>query len=141
MKYSLNNSSKNPTVEHGSCVYLKGLAQQKPEYSSIAKAYETALEVSKDAGIIPMVVYEYFPLGKVFSLPDTAAFRRDSTPSVLIALFWKENTEANTERARALSHQLARIVTGAHPELTQTQKQGYSNYGACPSSLSLRMMK
>lgn len=60
----------------------------------------------------------------------TTAFRRDSTPSVLVGITWKENTEGNTDIARSCSHELGGIVTGAQQGLTDVQSQGYSNYGA-----------
>lgn len=124
---------------HGSCVYLKGLAHRNPHYNSIAKAYEKAIELTKNTGLNCGVVYEYFPLGKVCSVPaGTTAFRRDATPGVLVVIVWKENTNQNTEMARSSSHKLAEILAGAQPELTNVQRQGYSNYGAYSSDKDLQ---
>ena len=106
------------------------MAHRNPHYSSIAKAYERAVELTKSTGLNCIVVYEYFPLGKVCSVPaGTTAFRRDATPGVLIGVVWKENSEKNAEVARNCAHELAQIVTGAQPGLTDVQSQGYSNYG------------
>jgi len=110
---------------------LKGVAQRNPHYASISKAHERAVELTKSTGLNCNVIYEYFPLGKVCSVPaGTTSFRRDSTPGVLIGIMWKENTENNADVARSCAHELAQIITGAHPELTDVQSQGYSNYGA-----------
>ncbi|KAF5378483.1 hypothetical protein D9615_007138 [Tricholomella constricta] len=130
MPYEEINTLVNPLAFHGQGIYMKGSAHREPNYQSIAKAYEIVEQVSSPEFKMN-IIFEYFPLGKITSVPPgTTAFRRDPTPAALVIGFWQENTEANTERARALAHELSRIVTGDQTGVTATQKMGYSNYDA-----------
>ncbi|KAF5378484.1 hypothetical protein D9615_007137 [Tricholomella constricta] len=130
MPYEELNALTNPAVYHGQGIYMKGVAHRKPHYPSIAKANEKVMHVSTPAFKMN-VVFEYFPLGKISSVPQgTTAFRRDPTPSVLVVGLWQEDSEANTERGRTLSHELARIVSSGQSGVTETQTLGYSNYDA-----------
>lgn len=116
-------------VGHGSNVYLKGVAHRKPDYTSITKAFGRVLDVSKD-GFQANVIYEYFPLSKIRSVPNgLSAFRRDPTPSILITTMWADNTTDLTDHARAIAYELAGIITGGQSDITSTQTLGYSNYG------------
>ncbi|KAF8060168.1 hypothetical protein FPV67DRAFT_1453295 [Lyophyllum atratum] len=126
--YEELNGLQNFFTYHGQGVYMKGVAQKKPDYPSAAKAIEKAISLSTP-DFKASIIYEYFPLAKISSMPkDLTAFRRDPTPGVLLSCVWKEDLKGYTERARGVVHELARIVTGAHPEMTETEGLGYSNY-------------
>ncbi|KAF8060169.1 hypothetical protein FPV67DRAFT_1674133 [Lyophyllum atratum] len=124
------NTLQNAGCFHGQGVYQKGLAHRKPDYQSTAKAYEKVISTSTPDFKVNLA-FEYFPLGKISSVPQgTTAFRRDPTPSVLVLNLWKENTVENTERGRAIAHELAQIVTGGQSGVSETQSMGYGNYDA-----------
>ncbi|KAG6854176.1 hypothetical protein C0991_009828 [Blastosporella zonata] len=126
--YEELNDMLNPKFFHGQCVYFKGLAHSKPEYKVASKAFEKIISGS-DSELNMTVGYEYFPLGKIGAQPkDKTAFRRDPTPSVVIAGIWKEDSPAATERAKHIVHELAAIITGGYSDLTRAQRCGYSNY-------------
>lgn len=109
---------------------MKGGAQRKPHYPSIAKAHEKVASIS-DSEFKANVVYEYIP-AKIGSVAkENTAYRRDATPGVLVVVLWKEDSDANTERARSVAHELTQIVAGGQPELSETQGLGYSIYGTC----------
>lgn len=113
---------------------MKGVAHREPNYQSIAKVYEKVISVSgPDFGV--SIVFEYFPLTKISSIPnDATAFRRDPTPTVLFLAKWEGDSENNTERGRNLARELAPIITGGQgPKITKEQSFGYSNYGAASS--------
>ncbi|KAF8055232.1 hypothetical protein FPV67DRAFT_872584 [Lyophyllum atratum] len=126
MPYEELNALLNFAVYHGQGVYFKAVAQYRPEYPPIAKAFEGVVN-SSDSNFKTSITYEYFPLAKINSVhKDETAFRRDRTPAVLVAAFWKEDSEEMTERARGVVRGLARIVTADQPELDL----GYSNHDA-----------
>ncbi|KAG5643862.1 hypothetical protein DXG03_009546 [Asterophora parasitica] len=128
--YEELNALLNPILFHGQGIYQKGFAHQKPHYQSTAEAYEKVIDVSTPDFTINLV-FEYFPLKKITSVPfGTTAFRRDATPGVLVLGVWKEDSEANTERARTVASELAQIITSAQRGMTEAQSFGYGNYDA-----------
>ncbi|GLB44343.1 putative oxygen-dependent FAD-linked oxidoreductase family protein [Lyophyllum shimeji] len=128
--YEQLNALQNAMTFHGQGVYMMGLAHRKPDYPTIAKAFEK-LSSAKTGDFRPNLGFEYFPLDKITSVPKgTTAFRRDPTPSVLILNMWKENTEENTQRGRRVAHELADIIAGGQAGVTAAQKMGYANYDA-----------
>jgi hypothetical protein len=131
-------SPQNPLLPAGKGVYMKGLAQHRSHYPSIAKAYSKVIQLSKNPGFRGLLLIEHFPLGKISSVSGgVTAFRRDPTHSVLAAVFWDEDRKENTERARAWAHELADIIADGQDGLTGSLGLGYTNYGR--SSLVLRM--
>ncbi|KAG5651060.1 hypothetical protein H0H81_010042 [Sphagnurus paluster] len=120
----------NTGMEHGQAVYQKGSAHPNPKYTSIAQAYEKLISLSKP-GLKVNIVFEYFPLGKVISVPQgTTAFRRDPTPTLLLMAQWEETSGIDTERAREITHEITSIVAGTQTELLEAERFGYGNYDA-----------
>ncbi|KAG5651066.1 hypothetical protein H0H81_010001 [Sphagnurus paluster] len=124
--YENVNAALNEGMAHGKGVYQKGFANNHYEYQSIVQAYEKIISVSSPEFKVNLI-FEYFPIGKVISVPLSAtAFRRDPAPLAVLLILWTKDAEGTTERARTIAYDLARIVSGA--ELTEVQNFGYSNY-------------
>jgi len=126
--YEALNSLQNPMLLHGQGRYFKGVSHNKIDAQKVVKMYEKVVEMSREnSGLSPTVLFEYFPLGKINSVPSGAtAFRRSSDPSILIAMGWKGISEENTERARALVYEFIKISQGEKVEASQ--RLGYTNY-------------
>lgn len=109
---------------------MKGLSHKAPDHVSISKAFEIIVQLAKVEGFRPTLAFEYFPLGKILSVPRAAtAFRRDVTPAVLVLMIWKDDLPENTERARSAAHEIRDIIASHQPALTKEELQGYANYG------------
>ena len=81
-----------------------------------------------------VLVFEYFPLSKVNSVPNgVAAFRRDPTPAVLVVFNWDANPEnghgSMVERARTAAYEISDIIGKGQEGVSFQQKLGYSNFG------------
>ncbi|KAF9459412.1 hypothetical protein BDZ94DRAFT_1268376 [Collybia nuda] len=127
--YEQVNGLQNERTKHGSCVYLKGLAHRKPHFPSISKVFDKVIDMAKNTQIQATIIYEYFPLGKIRSIPNgTTAFRRDPTNAVLISITWEKNLVENNEKARAFAHEFAAIISGGQTEVSASEGLGYSNY-------------
>lgn len=76
------------------------------------------------------MIYEYFPLNKIRSVPNgVTAFRRDPTPNVLVLITWTENLVENNDKARIFAHELAAFISQDQPDVSASEGLGYSNYG------------
>jgi len=129
MPFEELNTLQNPMTFHGQGVYFKGLAHKKPDFESISKAHEKVIEIGKYPDFKGNVIFEYFPLAKIASVPNgTTAFRRDPTPSVMVAILWKTNSAENSDLARTLAYDIAAVIKGGQSEITASQSLGYSNY-------------
>lgn len=87
------------------------------------------VDQASQGGFMPAVIYEYFPLQKINSVPIRAtAFRRETTPNVLITLSW-DPSQDKTEEARAISKDIIDTIVERQNGLTSSEKFGYTNYG------------
>ena len=90
-------------------------------------------EIAESQNLTPAIIYEYFPLSKVNSVPVNAtAFRREMTPNILFIISWKDLHD-RTEEARSVVKKLAQIILEQQVAsgLTKSEAVGYTNYGAC----------
>ena len=86
--------------------------------------------IHQEGVFTPTVLFEYFPLAKVNSVPiATTAFRRQLTPSTLTILRWDATHPERTAEAKALSSGLEEAFLGAQDGLNNSEKLGYTNYG------------
>lgn len=116
---------------HGQGIYQKGLAQRKPDFKSISKAFDKVIELHKN-GLRSTIFYEYFPLAKINSVPsDATAFRRDPTPVICLGFFWKATDTDKTPVARAGANEISEILAAGQTDLSASEILGYGNYGAC----------
>ncbi|KAH0579527.1 hypothetical protein H2248_002381 [Termitomyces sp. 'cryptogamus'] len=126
--YEELNTLQNQTQFHGQGMYMKGIAQRKPDFESITKAFDHVQKVSGPE-FKANILFEYFPLAKINAVSsNSTAFRRDPTSSVLVLMNWKENTEENAERGRIVAHELANFIVDGQQGVSPTQILGYSNY-------------
>ena len=83
-----------------------------------------------DSEVHPIVLLEYFPFKKVFSIPNgTCAFQRPEFNHGVAVMTWKNNTPENLVLARSIARDLASIVATGQLEYLGQVKQGYGNYG------------
>ncbi|RDB18319.1 6-hydroxy-D-nicotine oxidase [Hypsizygus marmoreus] len=129
--YEELNGIQNAAVYPGQGIYMKGQAHRTPHFAAISAAYNRVISIVQGpTEHRANIVYEYYPLAKIMSVPPgTTAFRRDSTPTVLVVVSWKENTVENNDVARGLAAELGRLIT-AGEKVTESQSLGYSNYDA-----------
>ncbi|KNZ77937.1 hypothetical protein J132_02877 [Termitomyces sp. J132] len=107
---------------HGQGMYMKGIAQRKPDFESITKAFDHVQNVSVPE-FKANILFEYFPLAKINAVSSNSiVFRRDPMFSVLVLMNWTENTEENVE------HELAKFIVDRQQGVSPTQILGYSNY-------------
>ncbi|KAG5650539.1 hypothetical protein H0H81_011882 [Sphagnurus paluster] len=125
--YETVNGTLSEVLAHGQGVYLKGGAFRKPEYHSIAQAFDKIIGFSSPE-VRVQLAFEYFPLGKVLSVPQGAtALRRDPTPNFVVMVLWKGDFEGSTERGREIAHEITRIILNEQ-KLTGAESFGYGNY-------------
>ncbi|EAU84314.1 FAD binding domain-containing protein [Coprinopsis cinerea okayama7 len=121
------NGLQNDMSEHGKGQYLKGVSQKSPDYPSMKKIMDKMDGIAQKK-FIPAVIYEYFPLHKVNSVPVHAtAFRRETTPNVLLNFTW-EGDKDRTDEARALAKDIIDDVVAGQVGLSNSEKFGYTNY-------------
>jgi hypothetical protein len=86
--------------------------------------------IHQEGVFTPTVMFEYFPLAKVNSVPiATTAFRRQLTPSILTVLRWDAAYPEKAAEAKILSAGLEGAFLRAQDGLNNSDKLGYTNYG------------
>lgn len=141
--YDEMNALTNHLVTPGRGFYFKGTVHKSQHYSSISEAFEHLIKTTCPSPHPPLqatVLFEYFPLSKINSVPNgVTAFLRHPTPGVLILVAWEQDSEtdndmsmAMVESARTLSNELCDIIgkTATQDGVTNIQKFGYTNYYA-----------
>ncbi|RDB14669.1 hypothetical protein Hypma_016570 [Hypsizygus marmoreus] len=59
-------------------VYMKGATHRGPDYALVSKVYHKAIKVSQDGDFKANILYEYFPLRKISTIPcGTTGFCHD----------------------------------------------------------------
>jgi hypothetical protein len=129
MPFEELNGLQNPMAAHGKGVYLKGATHKRANYLPIANAHNRFVELVKTGNFTGAIIYEYFPLEKINSVPKNAtAFRRELVSSVLVNLNWDQKVQDRSEEGRKYAHELAAIIAGDGSDLTNSESLGYSNY-------------
>lgn len=140
MKLANKYFSQNANVDHGRCVYFKGVSQKKPDLQSIRKAFDRAIQLSERDGFNVFMVFEYFTLSKIDSVPNgqTAYVRNPGAANVLTNVNWEQDTPDNFKYGMEGARELSNIILAGQTGLTEAQNAGfqYGNYGeSCPISL------
>ncbi|KAJ3545445.1 hypothetical protein NMY22_g2437 [Coprinellus aureogranulatus] len=92
--------------------------------------FDKMTDIRKGGTFLPMVLFEYFPLAKVNTVPISAtAFRRQLTPSVLAILQWDGAFPEKTNEAKTLINVLEGAFARGQDGLSESDKLGYTNYG------------
>ncbi|KAF5328536.1 hypothetical protein D9758_017945 [Tetrapyrgos nigripes] len=130
--YEQLNAMENERTQHGSCIYQKGIAQRTLDYPSLQQAFDKVVELTSPENDFSLVlVFEYFNLDKINSIPTEAtAFRRDQSATILVNFVWNENTPENLQRARKGAGELVNIIGSAQTKYgtTKVEMLGYTNY-------------
>jgi len=127
---------------------MKGLGHRGPDYPCILEAHTRLIDgaAQNHLRFRSTILFEYFPLSKVNSVPrGTTAFMRTGESNVLILIAWTpaaapaacgaldlgETEKGNTDEARELAKELAGILLSGQEE--EGLQLGYTNYGAFAS--------
>lgn len=119
----------------GQGIYLRSLAQREPHIHSISEAHERIVEISKTTPFKPHLIFDYYPMHKVRSVPDSAtAFRREHVVAVIVLMTWKAEDDKEgkyTDWARVIANNVAEIINAGQREMLITEPEGfgYANYG------------
>jgi len=120
---------------HGQGIYLRSLAQRMPHFPSISEAHGKIIDVCKNTPFKTHLIFDYFPMHKVRSVPDgVTAFRREHAAAVIVLMTWKADEDEEgkfTDRARVHANEIAEIVIKGQREMLMTESEslGYPNYG------------
>jgi hypothetical protein len=118
---------QNAMSGYGRGAYLKGVTHKRPSVHSMEQILGMLGDISQE-GFSPAVIYEYFPLQKINSVPvDSTAFRRQLDPNILITFAW-EGEEDRSGQARGLVNEIVNVVVGE--DTSNPARNGYTNYGA-----------
>lgn len=92
------------------------------------------VERSSQPDFFVAVLSEFFPLGKINSVPrDATAFHnRGQQSNVLFNIDWREgDITEKTNLARETARALATIISRAEENPLASVNNGYANYGRC----------
>ncbi|KAJ3530515.1 hypothetical protein NMY22_g8542 [Coprinellus aureogranulatus] len=124
------NALTNNVVPAGNCYYLRGFSHNGPDYQCTFQALQKVGEIAKGGIFTPSVLFEYLPIAKIHSVDTSAtAFRRQTSPNVLVMIKWDGSAPERTYEAKGLVTELADIFTASQEGLSASEKLGYSNYG------------
>ncbi|TEB23719.1 FAD binding domain-containing protein [Coprinellus micaceus] len=128
--YEQLNTLSNESLKHGYCYYLRGFSHKPTDYQSVVLMVDKMTRIHQEGVFTPTVMFEYFPLAKVNSVPiATTAFRRQLTPSILTVLRWDAAYPEKAAEAKILSAGLEGAFLRAQDGLNNSDKLGYTNYG------------
>ncbi|KAH6915196.1 FAD binding domain-containing protein [Coprinopsis sp. MPI-PUGE-AT-0042] len=121
------NGLQNEMSGYGKGAYLKGVTQKRRDFESM-KQILAKLDVISQEGFTPAVIYEYFPLQKINSVPVRAtAFRRQLDPNILITFAW-EGEEDRSAKARDIVNKIVDDIVGPIEDVPNPDRIGYTNY-------------
>jgi hypothetical protein len=128
-------SAQNHMAFPGQGIYLKSLAQRKPHFSSISEAHTRIIDIHKTTPFKAHLIFDYYPMHKVRSVPESAtAFRREHVVAAIVLMTWKGEDDKEgkyTDWARTIANDIAEIINAGQREMliTEPESFGYANYG------------
>jgi len=104
MPFEEMNSAQNHYLVHGQGVYLKGVTHRGPDHPSLEAYTHLIAMIAKKHLYKPQfrlrIVFEYFPLSKMNSVPrGTTAFRKNEELNILIVVVWTPGASAGAREA------------------------------------------
>ncbi|TBU32020.1 FAD-binding domain-containing protein [Dichomitus squalens] len=123
--YEVLNTLQNGIAGPGQNVYMKGcFAPSEFPRALLPAVFTRTMELSAPEQYTVALLFEYFPLGKVNSVPDDAtAYRRHLSPNVLSVVYYKEESDKAFKYSRDTTHELCSLITGKSAD-----NLGYGNY-------------
>ncbi|PSR79946.1 hypothetical protein PHLCEN_2v6847 [Hermanssonia centrifuga] len=117
------NSMLNANAVPGRNYYMKGALLSKSPLEDLSLSILTrVVQASSSGELTTFVGLEYFPHGKINSVPaDATPYRRDLTGGVAIIVSWDDDTPEKSKRAAKEAREIASLIG---PE-----GEGYGNYG------------
>lgn len=108
-------------VEPGSCFYFKGmLLSKKPSDDITLEKIERLMELIPFPDFIFMNMHEYYPPGKINSVPEDATpYRRNLPGNAIIAIRWDVDSPEKSRQARDIAHAVADMYV---------KDEAYGNY-------------
>lgn len=113
---------------------MTGTAQEEAKSEIAVAAFQKVIETSEDGTFDPAFGLEFFPHGKISSVPlDATAFpARKSQVGVLVMARWDADGTEYADTAKKITSAIKGIFVegeGSHANPADTER-GYSNYGA-----------
>ncbi|KAJ3568528.1 hypothetical protein NP233_g5653 [Leucocoprinus birnbaumii] len=129
--YETPNPLQNPYVRPGNGAYWKGVAHKGPDLQPMVNAHQKATEISQGGKTYVQVVYEWFHLFKINSVPAGAtAYRRIPDPNCSVIIGWpgEAHSDEKVDETRTFAHRIADCIAGGESNLKDVKSQGYANY-------------
>lgn len=127
--------SQNEINKDKQAFYVKSFAHRHRHYPSVAEACSKVIEATRGIDgnkLRVFLTFEYYPLGKICSVPkDATAFRRENASAGMVLVFWdydENEREVETAKAREITHELVDIVINGQGDITESESAGYANY-------------
>jgi len=126
--YEKLNGMQNHLTEYGLNYFMKGTLQSTSPSKDINPVHLSKVAaLSKEHNFMVSLIVEYFPHGKINSVPaDWTPYRRDLPGNALINIQWKDNSPELTQVAREVAHTLSEMM----PE-----GESYGNYASGSEAL------
>ena len=123
-------------VPPGRNVYMTGASYiARNSLATASKVYKKLSELNSSPEMGFVTLFEYTPLATINSIaPDATAFAsRGPQSDIMIACFWDNLMEESLESARSGTSSIKKIVTDEQTfSYTNSENEGYSNYGGFP---------
>ncbi|KZT41161.1 FAD-binding domain-containing protein [Sistotremastrum suecicum HHB10207 ss-3] len=128
------NTFQNPVAVHGRYTYMTGTAQEEAKSEIAVAAFQKVIETSEDGTFDSAFGLEFFPHGKISSVPlDATAFpARKSQVGVLVMARWDADGTEYADTAKKITSAIKGIFVegeGSHANPADTER-GYSNYAS-----------
>ncbi|KAJ3566614.1 hypothetical protein NP233_g6890 [Leucocoprinus birnbaumii] len=127
----LNGMQDSSLTDHGHGIYWKGLTVKCPDYEAIARAHKRIAEICEDGRFGAVVIYEWWSLDKVMSVPpEKTVFHRSRNPLCLALVAWngETNSEEKVNEARKYAYEIAELAVAGLTDMSDPENRGYNNY-------------
>ncbi|TEB33206.1 FAD-binding domain-containing protein, partial [Coprinellus micaceus] len=101
------NALMSDRIQPGNCYSVKAIVQESVDYPSTMQLLQKTGELEAGGLYSSYVLFEYFPLTKINSVPPSAtAARRDLLPNALVVLKWSGDSPDKSDEANAIVENL-----------------------------------
>ncbi|KLO07487.1 FAD-binding domain-containing protein [Schizopora paradoxa] len=129
LPYEAMNSLQNPNVQHGQCIYMRGVTQLEYSPATVKEVFAAVVDKStKDMRV--STIFELFPLEKINSVRnDECAFNiRCEASNILSIVAWDQNTPENQKKGQELSRAMTSIISSKEAKPEDSKDRAYGNY-------------
>ncbi|KAH8118528.1 FAD-binding domain-containing protein [Phellopilus nigrolimitatus] len=128
--YENLNAAQNAIAVPGQNVYMKGVTQSSMRPEIAADIFQKVTELTSDASFQLAVVFEYFPLDKINSVPnDAMAFNnRSKEKNILSTCSWGDHTPENQSIGRDKVYAITDLIANFEEDEEAAKTRAYGNY-------------